>query len=97
MINKLELANLPFVDGVPEADQKRIEWIRNGDCLTAATTKYGHDGALNAAALGVQTNVETLEKNDTTTKDKVNEIVDSVNQIKEALDISTDVSVIQQI
>lgn len=97
MINKLELANLPFVDGVPEADQKRIEWIRNGDCLTAATTKYGHDGALNAAAFGVQTNVETLEKNDTTTKDKVNEIVDSVNQIKEALDISTDASVIQQI
>lgn len=97
MINKLELANLPFVDGVPEANQKRIEWIRNGDCLTAATTKYGHDGALNAAALGVQTNVETLEKNDTTTKDKVNEIVDSVNQIKEALDISTDVSAIQQI
>ena len=97
MINKLELSELPFVDGVPDAPQKRIQWIREGDCMSAAKTKYGNEGNLNAAALGVQKNVETLEKNDTTTKDKVNEIVDSVNQIKEALDISTDASIIQQI
>lgn len=97
MINKLELPHLPFVDGCPEADQKRIPWVRNGECLTAASTKYGNDGVLNGHTLGVQKNVEALEKNSTTSKDKLNEVITEVNNISEALSISNDTSVIKQI
>ncbi len=70
MINKLELSELPFVDGVPDAPKKRIQWIREGDCMSAAKTKYGNEGNLNAAALGVQKNVEALDANDLKTADK---------------------------
>ncbi|AIZ01947.1 fibritin/whisker protein [Escherichia phage vb_EcoM-VR5] len=97
MINKLELSELPFVDGVPEAPQKRIQWIREGDCMSAAKTKYGNEGNLNAAALGVQKNVEALDANDLKTADKVNELIENVNIINDALEVSTDISVIQQI
>lgn len=97
MINKLELSELPFVDGVPDAPQKRIPWIREGDCMSAAKTKYGNEGNLNAAALGVQKNVEALDANDLKTADKVNELVENVNNINDALEMSTDVSIIQQI
>uniref|UniRef100_A0AB38Z2K5 Fibritin n=1 Tax=Escherichia phage fDHCT2 TaxID=3075956 RepID=A0AB38Z2K5_9CAUD len=97
MIDKLSIKELPFVDGVPDASQERIRWIRNGECIEGATTKYGHDGNLNAPALGVQTNVVRLEENSIASKDKINELVDNVNLINEALDISTDTGVIQQI
>ena len=97
MIDKLSIKELPFVDGVPDASQERIRWIRNGECIEGATTKYGHDGNLNAPALGVQTNVVRLEENSIASKDKINELVDNVNLINEALDISTDTAVIQQI
>lgn len=97
MINKLELSELPFVDGVPDAPQKRIQWIREGDCMSAAKTKYGNEGNLNAAALGVQKNVEALDANDLKTADKVNELVENVNNINDALEMATDISVIQQI
>lgn len=97
MINKLELSELPFVDGVPDAPQKRIQWIREGDCMSAAKTKYGNEGNLNAAALGVQKNVEALDANDLKTADKVNELVENVNNINDALEMATDISAIQQI
>ncbi|AAU29287.1 fibritin neck whisker [Escherichia phage JS98] len=97
MINKLELSELPFVDGVPDAPQKRIQWIREGDCMSAAKTKYGNEGNLNAAALGVQKNVEALDANDLKTADKVNELIENVNNINDALEMSTDISIIQQI
>lgn len=97
MIDKLSIKELPFVDGVPDASQERIRWIHNGECIEGASTKYGHDGNLNAPALGVQTNVIRLEENTVASKDKINELVDNVNLINEALEISTDTAVIQQI
>ena len=97
MIKHLELKNLPFVDGYPEADQKRIPWVRNGECLDGATTKYGNDGTLNGAPLGIQKNVERLVENSEATKETVNTIIDNVNNINEALEAGSDVSIIQQI
>lgn len=97
MINKLDLPQLPFVDGVPDVGQTRIGWIKNGDCLTAATTKFGHDGNLNAPAVGVQANVEALEENTIKTKDTLNIVIDSVNSINQALETSANVDIIKQI
>lgn len=97
MINKLELNELPFVDGVPDASQKRIPWIRNGDCLTASETKYGHDGVLNAAGVGLHKDILALEENAHLTKDSLNHVIENVNNINEALEISSDIEIIQQI
>ncbi|QHS01819.1 fibritin neck whiskers protein [Enterobacter phage vB_EclM_CIP9] len=97
MIEHLELKNLPYVDGYPEADQKRIPWVRNGECLDGATTKYGNDGTLNGAPLGIQRNVERLEENTELTKDALNVVIDNVNNINEALEAGSDVSIIQQV
>lgn len=97
MINKLSLKELPYSIGIPDEGQQRIRWIQNGDCMTAASTKYGHDGNLNAAAVSVQTNVDTLDDNSNTSKEKINEIIDNVNNIQEALDITTNTEVVKQI
>jgi predicted nucleic acid-binding Zn-ribbon protein len=97
MINDLELKDLPFVDGVPDADQQRIQWIRNGDCIEGSKTKYGHDGNMNAPALGVQTNVLRLEENSITTKDKLNEVINNVNIINEAIAVETNTPALTQI
>ena len=40
MINKLSLKELPYSIGIPDEGQQRIRWIQNGDCMTAASTKF---------------------------------------------------------
>lgn len=97
MLNKLELKKLPFVDDCPEADQKRIRWVRNGELLTAASTKYGNDGVLNESGVGIFTDVLTLEDNANATKDSLNLVIDNVNNINEALEMGSDVDIIKQI
>lgn len=97
MLNKLELKKLPFVDTCPEPDQKRIPWVRNNDCLTGASTKYGNDGSLNGAGVGIFTDVLTLEENSVSTQDVLNKVIDNVNNINEALEVGADVDVIRQI
>lgn len=97
MIDKLELSQLPFVDATPDAGQKRIPWIKNGECMEGASTKYGNQGSLNAAPLGIQKNVETLETNSLVTKDKLNDVIDDVNEINTALGLGTDANFVQQV
>lgn len=97
MLNKLELKKLPFVDDCPEADQKRIPWVRNGECLTAASTKYGHDGVLNGAGVGIHTNTLTLEENAEATKNSVNDVIENVNNINKALELGANTDVVKQI
>lgn len=97
MISNLEIKKLPYVDDVPEDDQKRIQWVRNNDCLEGASTKYGHDGILNASGVAIQTNVERLLENEEAAKDKVNEVISSLNNINEALDMSTNTDFVKQV
>lgn len=98
MINDLILNLLPYVDGLPEDErQQRIAWIKNGDPLLGASTNIGHDGQLNAAALCIEKNVQTLDSNMDLAKDKINEIGDEVNKISAALEIIDDGDIINQI
>lgn len=97
MIEDLKINSLPYVDGVPDETQQRISWIKNGDELDGASTRFGHDGNLNSAALCVQKNVETISQNELVIQSKVNEITDQVNVISEALDISNDAELISTI
>ena len=41
----IELKELPFVDSVPDEGQERISWIKNGEEILGASTKYGNDGS----------------------------------------------------
>lgn len=94
MIEQLNIHKIPNVDGVPGEGQHRIEWMKNGECLSAATTQTGHDGTLNRVPFAIQENVVRVDENAKTTVTKVNEIVTAVNDIKATLGAVGDGSVI---
>ncbi|WCZ66396.1 fibritin protein [Yersinia phage MHG19] len=97
MIEKLELKPIPFVDTVPDDDQKRIQWVRNGECLNAAETKTSSDGTLNKVGVQIQKNIEVIDENMFKTKEKVNILSSEVNRINESLNIENDTSLVEQI
>ena len=97
MIEKLELKPIPFVDSVPDDDQKRIQWVRNGECLEGAATKTSNDGTLNKVGVQVQQNVAVIDENMFKTKEKVNVLSSEVNRINESLNIENDTSLVEQI
>nr|DAG81217.1 MAG TPA: fibritin [Caudoviricetes sp.] len=94
MIEQLNIHKIPNVDGVPEEGQHSINWIKNGECLSAATTQTGNDGTLNRAPVAIQENVVRLNDNAKLTATKVNEVVTAVNDIKTTLGAVSDGSVI---
>lgn len=96
-INSLELKDLQYVDGLPDEGQTRIRWIRDGDELTGARTKNGNEGFLNEAGVSIQKNVLRLEENSITAKDKINELVENVNNINVSLEMSGDVDIVRQV
>ena len=94
MIEQLNIHEIPNVDGVPGEGQHRINWIKNGECLSAATTQTGNDGTLNRAPVAIQENVARVNENAKSTVAKVNEVVTAVNDIKTTLGAISDGSII---
>lgn len=94
MIEQLNINKLPNVSGVPGEGQHRIEWMKNGECLSAATTQTGHEGTLNRVPFAIHENVVRVDENSKATANKVNEIVTAVNDIKTTLGAVGDDSVI---
>ncbi|MGL5579844.1 MAG: hypothetical protein ACRDCE_02615, partial [Cetobacterium sp.] len=84
-----DLVELPFVDRIPNPterpDQRRIEWIRNGDCLGAAAHAADNGGELNRGPVQVQKNAVTLMENDKVISDSLKEIIERVNSHDDAL------------
>lgn len=84
-----DLVELPFVDRVPNPlerpDQRRIEWIRNGDCLGAAEHAADNSGELNRGPVQVQKNAVTLMENEKVISDSLKEIIERVNSHDDAL------------
>lgn len=85
MIENLELKNIPFVSDAPGEGQSRMEWIKNGERMCAASTATSSDGTLNRPTAQVQQNVVALVERDETTVEKINEVIASVNQLQENL------------
>lgn len=94
MIEQLNIHEITHVDGVPSEGQHRINWIKNGECLSAATTQTGNDGTLNRAPVAIQENVARVNENAKSTVAKVNEVVTAVNDIKTTLGVISDGSII---
>lgn len=97
MIEHLVKGQLPYVDGVPGTGQESISWIKNGERLCGASTKTSNDGSYNRPSVSIQTNVETIDTNQTGATLKVNEIIDAVNIIQENLEHLGDQSIITQV
>lgn len=83
------LTALPFVDRAPDPeerpDQRRIEWIRNGDCLGAAEHINDNKGELNRGPVQVQKNAVTLLENEKIIDSSIREIIERVNAHDDAL------------
>lgn len=84
-----DLTALPFVDRVPDPnerpDQRRIEWIRNGECLGAAEHINDNKGELNRGPVQVQKNASTLMDNEKVIDSSLREIIERVNSHDDAL------------
>lgn len=83
------IIGLPFVDRAPNPterpDQRRIEWIRNGDCLGAAEHAADNSGELNRGPVQVQKNVITNHENDMIIESSLQEIIERVNSHDDVL------------
>lgn len=91
------LNDLPFVDGPPEEGQTRISWIKDGEDISGATTKYGNDGVMNRPVVSVQRNVETLNENLNTVKISLDTANSDIKVIQGILDVSGDIEALAQI
>ncbi|MGL4522756.1 MAG: hypothetical protein ACRCWQ_09425 [Bacilli bacterium] len=78
-----EILELPYVDRTPDPierpDQRRVQWIQNGECLGAAESSIDNSGELNRGPVQVQKNVATLIENDRTINESLTEVIDRVN------------------
>lgn len=83
------LVALPYVDGIPDPsqrpDQRRIEWVRNGECLGGAAHVSDNGGELNRGPVQIQRNVDTLDNNNKTIESSLVEIINRVNNHDDVL------------
>ncbi|WP_457833069.1 hypothetical protein, partial [Staphylococcus aureus] len=70
-MSTIDLTPLPYVNGLPDEGQSRVNWIKNGEELTGASTKNGVDGNLNRGPVQVQKNVEVLDGNIVVVRDSL--------------------------
>ena len=93
----IELKELPFVDSVPGEGQERISWIKNGEEILGASTKYGNDGSMNRPTVSVFKNVEVLDENIGILKTALETSQKDIKTIQGILDVSGDIEALSQI
>ncbi len=93
----IELKELPFVDSVPDEGQERISWIKNGEEILGASTKYGNDGSMNRPIVSVFKNVEVLDENVGILKTAIETSQKDIKTIQGVLDVSGDIEALAQI
>lgn len=92
----IELKELPFVDSVPDEGQERISWIKNGEEILGASTKYGNDGSMNRPIVSVFKNVEVLDENVGILKTAIETSQKDIKTIQGVLDVSGDIEALSQ-
>ncbi|UVD33409.1 hypothetical protein [Escherichia phage ZCEC14] len=93
----IELKELPFVDSIPDEGQERISWIKNGEEILGASTKYGNDGSMNRPIVSVFKNVEVLDENVGILKTAIETSQKDIKTIQGVLDVSGDIEALSQI
>lgn len=94
MTTKLKL---PYVDGIPEDGQRRLSWIRDGELLEGAKSRYGSEGNLNLMQKQLQENIVVIA-NEIDNANASNAIIeDELEKIKEILADVGNTSLIEQV
>lgn len=93
----MELKDLPYVNGLPDEGQQRINWIKDGEPLKGASTKYGFDGDLNRGPNQVQSNVVVLDENIRLVATEVVKHTAEIETINSVLAVSGNVDALAQI
>lgn len=97
MATLIDLTPLPYVNGLPDEGQSRVNWIKNGEELTGASTKNGVDGNLNRGPVQVQKNVEVVDANVVVVRDSLEQSNLRIKNVEDALGVIGDVDVVKQI
>lgn len=93
----MELKDLPYVNGLPGEGQQRINWIKDGEPLDGASTKYGFDGELNRGPNQVQMNVVVLDENIRLIAETTNKQTAEIETINSILAVSENIDAMTQI
>lgn len=96
-MSTIDLTPLPYVNGLPDEGQSRVNWIKNGEELTGASTKNGVDGNLNRGPVQVQQNVEVLDGNIVVVRNSLEQSNVRIKNVEDALGVIGDVDVVKQI
>jgi hypothetical protein len=96
-MSKIVLKQLPYVNGLPDEGQIRINWIKNGEDLGGASTKFGVDGELNRGPNQVQSNVVVLDENIKALAASNDAMTDQIDTINGILSVSENVDALAQI
>lgn len=96
-MSTIDLTPLPYVNGLPDEGQSRVNWIKNGEELTGASTKNGVDGNLNRGPVQVQQNVEVLDGNIVVVRNSLEQSNVRIKNVEDALGVIRDVDVVKQI
>lgn len=96
-MSEITLTPLPYVLGLPDEGQLRVNFIKNGEELTGGSTKNGVDGNLNRGPVQIQRNVEVTQGNVVTLKDQLTVSNGRIKLVEDALGLVGDTTVIKQV
>lgn len=94
-MEKIIINKMPFVDGIPQYGQKRIEWLLNGEDLDGGEHEWDSSGPLNRTSLAIQKNVETLAQNDVVIGDYIDATTARLDVIEQTLGESSNIPLLE--
>lgn len=93
----LTINSLPYIDGTPDEDQDRIEWIKNGEKTIGSSTRYGSDGVLNRVGTQLNTNIQFLYNTSQSIASVLNQNTNDITVIKTSLNLSSNTNLINDV
>lgn len=93
----LTINSLPYIDGTPDSDQERIEWVKNGEKTLGSSTRYGSDGVLNRVGNQLNSNIQFLYTTAQSIASALNQNTNDISVIKTSLNISSNTNLINDV
>lgn len=93
----MKFDDLPFINGIPDIGQNRLQWIQNGEHITGADTKFGSDGVINRVSSQLQQNIDVIHGNTKQIYSAVEQNILDISAIQVALDITANTDIIKTV
>lgn len=93
----IQLKQIPFVDGIPDENQEKINWIVNGEQLFGAESTSGNEGNLNLSSVQIQKNIEVIVENENVLLGAIETNKTKIQNIELLLNESADLSIFEQL